>query len=381
MLIPSAGMLADRQKRERRVTTHKGVGMPDTPATDVPTPYTPTKATINSIDVARLAGVSQSAVSRVFTDGASVSPAMRAKVLQAARELGYLPNRLAGSLITHRSHLVGIALAYLGSYFYPLAIECLSRRLRKAGYHTMMFFTEPGESADKTVEAFLQYRVDGVILAAVSLSSNWITACERAGVPIILYNRFEEDPRVSAVSVDNTGGARLAAEFLVRGGHRRIAYIAGLETTTTQRQREAGFRQALASLGVPLFDRALGNYEIEPAREAARQLLRRPADERPDAIFACSDQMALAVMDVARFELGLRIPEDVSIIGFDDVPQASWPSYALTTIHQSAEESVELAVETLLERIEQPAAPIRRKSVPVQLVVRGSARIPPGWTV
>lgn len=334
------------------------------------------KANVNSTDVAKLAGVSQSAVSRVFTPGAPVSAAMRDKVMRAAASLGYHPNRLAGSLITHRSYLIGITIGYLGNYYYPLAVECLCRRLRRSGYQTMMFFTEPKETADETVEAFLQYRVDGVILASVSLSSDWVSACSRAGVPVILFNRFQADPRVSSVSVDNESGAAEVARFLVAGGHRRIAYIAGLAGTSAQDGRESGFRRTLHSLGMPLFDRAVGDFETEPAREAARQLFDRPAAERPDAVFACSDQMALAVMDVIRFELGLRVPDDVSVVGFDDVPQAAWPSYDLTTIHQKIDSIVEATAGVLFERIERPAAPPRRAQIPASLVVRSSARVP-----
>ena len=337
------------------------------------------KASVNSIDVARRAGVSQSAVSRVFTPGASVSAGMRDKVVRAAADLGYQPNRLAGSLINHRSNLIGIAIGYLGNFFYPLAIEGLVRRLRKSGYHTMMFFTEPQEPADATVEAFLQYRVDGVILASVSLSSDWVTACERAGVPVVLFNRFQDDPRVSTASIDNAQGAACVAEFLVKGGHRRIAYIGGVEDTSTQRDREIAFRQALAAHGMPLFDRALGYFETEPSRVAARNLFDRPPDERPDAVFACSDQMALAVMDVVRHELGLRVPEDVSIVGFDDVPQASWPAYDLTTFHQEVGDMVTAVCEVLLDRIESPNAAPRRVFVPGSLVVRSSARVPSCW--
>jgi len=343
-------------------------------------PQRVSKTGVNSIDVARLAGVSQSAVSRVFTPGASVSKAMRERVLRAAAELGYQPNRLAGSLITHRSYLIGIAIAFLGNDFYPLAVERLVRRLRDAGYQTMMFCDrEHASSADETVEAFLQYRVDGVILASVSLSTRWVIACERAGVPVVLFNRNQNDPHVSAVSVDNLAAGRIVARFLGSGEHRRIAYVAGLEDVSTQRDREIGFRQGLVAAGLSLFDRAVGNYNLDEARHAARALFDRPADERPDAVFVASDHMAMGVMDVLRFEFGLRVPEDVSVVGFDDVPHASAPSYRLTTLHQPVERMVEDAVELLLERIERPALPPRQTLVPVSLVLRDSARIPENW--
>ncbi len=338
------------------------------------------KIGVNSIDVAKHAGVSQSAVSRVFTPGASVSESMRDRVMQAAAALGYQPNRLAGSLITHRSNLIGIAIAFLANDFYPMAVERLVRRLRDFGYHTMMFFDrDHANSADETVEAFLQYRVDGVILASVTLSSSWVTACERSGVPVVLFNRIQDDPHVSAVSVDNLEGGRTVARFLAAGGHRRIAYIAGREDVSTQRDRETGFRQGLAAAGLSLFDRAVGNYTVEEVRPAARLLFDRPADERPDAVFVASDHMALGVMDVLRFELGLRVPADVSVVGFDDVPHASAPSYRLTTLHQPVDRIVNDAVQLLLERIERPASAPRQARVPVSLVLRESARIPHGW--
>ena len=337
------------------------------------------KPNVNSIDVANHAGVSQSAVSRVFTPGAPVSAAMRDKVMRSAASLGYHPNRLAGSLITHRSKLIGVVIGYLGNCFYPLAVERLCRRLRLAGYHTMMFFTEPGELADATVEAFLQYRVDGVILASVMICDTWVAACDQAGVPVVLFNRFWKDPRLAAITVDNEQGAGTVAEFLVAGGHRRIAYIAGMVGTAAQDEREAAFRKRLVELGVPLFDRAVGLFEADPARGAARELFDRPAEERPDAVFACNDQMALALMDVVRHEFDLRVPEDVSVIGFDDVPQAAWPSYKLTTVHQSVDRMVDGTIALLFERIEQPEREPRRVVMPVSLSVRESARVPEGY--
>jgi LacI family transcriptional regulator len=131
--------------------------------------------------------------------------------------------------------------------------------------------------------------------------------------------------------------------------------------------------------GLPLFDRAVGNYSIEEARLAARALFDRPADERPDAVFVASDHMAMGVMDVLRFELGLRIPDDVSVVGFDDVPHASAPSYRLTTLHQPVDRVVEDAVEMLIQRIERPDLTPRQTLVPVSLVLRESARIPRDW--
>ena len=161
-----------------------------------------------SSDVARRAGVSQSAVSRVFTPGASVSAATRAKVLRAADELGYRPNALARSLITQRSRLVGVGLAYLNNQYYPMALEKLTLRLQAEGYHCMILFAQNKEPADAIVGTFLQYRVDAVILASAALSTPWVAACERAGVPVVLFNRSHEEPSFSAVTSANVEGGR-----------------------------------------------------------------------------------------------------------------------------------------------------------------------------
>ncbi|MEM7026160.1 MAG: LacI family DNA-binding transcriptional regulator [Pseudomonadota bacterium] len=337
------------------------------------------KDNVTSSDVARRAGVSQSAVSRAFTPGASVSSTMRAKVLQAAEELDYRPNALARSLITQRSRIVGIALAYLDNQYYPMALEKLSRRLQDDGYHTMVFFALNKEPADALVATFLQYQVDAVILASCALSTPWVAACERAGVPVVLFNRSHIEPQFSAVTSDNVDGGRKVAEFLLAGGHERIGYIAGWEGASTQRDREAGFRAGLAAAGREHCARTVGDYADEPSRQAARAMFDRPAKERPDAVFVANDHMALIVMDVLRYELGLRIPQDVSVVGYDDVPQAAWPAYALTTLRQPVNRMVESTVRVLLERIERPDAPPERVEIKGPLMIRDSARVPAGF--
>jgi DNA-binding LacI/PurR family transcriptional regulator len=336
------------------------------------------RETVTSSDVARRAGVSQSAVSRTFSPGASVSPGTRAKVMRAAAELGYRPNALARSLITKRSRIIGVALAYLNNQYYPMALEKLSLRLQAEGYHTMVFFAPNGQPADRLVATFLQYQVDAVILASVALSSPWAAACERAGVPVVLFNRSHEEPRFSAVTSANVEGGRQVAAFLAAGGHRRPAYVAGWAGASTQRDREAGFRAGLAAAGLPLFDRAVGDFDDTSARRAALQLFDRPDAERPDAVFVCNDHMALIAMDVLRHELGLRVPGDASVVGYDDVPQAAARSYDLTTVRQPVNRMVETTVRVLLDQLDRPGSPPERVEIPGPLMVRGSARVPPG---
>lgn len=331
-----------------------------------------------SLDVARLAGVSQSAVSRVFTPGASVSARTADKVRRAAEELGYRPNVLARSLITGKSRMIGLVVAYLENYFYPEALEKLSNALQARGYHVLVFMAaQTAGNIDDVVAEILDYQVDGIVVASVAMSSDLAARCQAAGVPVVLFNRSQDDPRLSAVTSDNFAGGRRVAQFLLAGGHRKIGYIAGWEGASTQRDREAGLCDGLAEAGLRLHAREVGDFRLDRAGEAARRMFGGP--DRPDAVFVANDHMAFAVMDVLRSELGFGVPEDVSVVGYDDVPPAAWPAYSLTTVRQKANLMVEETVAALLERIADPEAPPRRVAIEAPLIVRGSARKPEGW--
>lgn len=338
------------------------------------------KPPVTSVDVARLAGVSQSAVSRAFTPGASVSLRMRERVQEAATRLGYQPNAHARSLTTGRSRIVGLVLSSLDNLLYPAVTERLALRLQQDGYHLLMFVSDQRDS-DDLVRQILQYRVDGIVLGAATLSSGLAERCAQARIPVVLFNRVMATAGVvSSVRSDNAGGAAEIARFLVAGGHRRIAYIAGREDSSTNLERERGFTEGLAALGRQVHARACGHYGLEPARQAALTLFSGPARGRPDAVFVAGDLMALSVMDTLRHDLGLRVPEDVSVVGFDGVPQAAWPSYRLTTFEQPVGPMVDLAVELLQRSLgEGVPASARDAIVPGQLVLRTSARAPRDW--
>lgn len=328
-----------------------------------------------AVDVARLAGVSQSAVSRAFTPGASVSVDTREKITTAARALGYRPNAIARSLITRRSRVIGLVAAYLQNHFYPEVLERLSAKLRAQGYHIMLFTADSRPAGDPLLEEIIRYRVDGLILASTTLSSALAAECAAAGIPVLLFNRTTESAEVSSVTGENERGGALIAEFLAAGGHERMAFVAGVENSSTSRDREAGFNAWLTRhLRAPPA-RAVGHYTMEGAAAAARELLSRP--ERPDAIFCGNDHMAIAILEVARHEFGLRIPDDLSLIGFDDVGPAAWRSFDLTSFSQPVDLMVDLAVGAILDLIEQPEQQPRRLIAEGELVVRSSARLPP----
>ncbi len=221
-------------------------------------------------DVARLAGVSQSAVSRAFTPGASVSPDTRAKITAAAHSLGYRPNAIARSLITKRSRIIGLVAAYLQNHFYPEVIERLSAQLRARGYHIMLFTADNRHAADPLLEEILRYQVDGLILASTTLSSALAAECALAGIPVLLFNRTTETADVSSVTGENARGGALIAEFLAAAGHRRMAFVAGVENSSTSRDREAGFTGWLAAHGLapPLRAVAITRWRGRPPRPA-----------------------------------------------------------------------------------------------------------------
>jgi DNA-binding LacI/PurR family transcriptional regulator len=331
------------------------------------------KASVTSGDVARRAGVSQSAVSRTFSPGASVSPEMRERVLKAADELGYRPNALARAMISGRSRLIAILLAYLDNQFYPVLLEQVARALQERGYQVLLFMTDPGDQ-DGVVQKMLQFQVEGIIMASATLSSSLARECAETGTPVLLLNRYVPASPASSVTCDNIEGGRMLAHFLADGGHRRIAFIAGQEDSSTSRDREAGFCKGLAERGLPLFARAVGGYTFEGAAEATRRLM--AARERPDALFVGNDHMAFAAMDVLRGEMRLSVPGDISVVGYDDVPEAGWGGYGLTTISQSSAAMAETAVAIMMEQIEKQEVNRKAAILPAQLVIRSSARLP-----
>lgn len=331
---------------------------------------------ITALQVARRAGVSQSAVSRVFTPGASVSEKMATKVREAAEELGYRPNILARAMVSGRSRIVGFVVAYLDNYFYPEAIEKLSNAMQEEGYHVLMFMaSQTTGNIDDIVSEILDYQIDGLIFASVALSSSIVERCQASNVPIILFNRRQDLEGVSSITSDNFSGGRKVGEFLINCGHQRIGYIAGWEGASTQRDREAGLMAALTAHDMPLFAREVGNFRKEEALTAARAMFGVPANLRPDAVFVANDHMAFFVLDVLRSELGLSVPDDVAIVGYDDVPPASWPAYDLTTVRQRANLMVQETVETFIRQIDNPEnfTP-RQVALDGPLIVRGSTQ-------
>ncbi|MEM6407761.1 MAG: LacI family DNA-binding transcriptional regulator [Pseudomonadota bacterium] len=333
---------------------------------------------VTSQDVARRAGVSQPTVSRVFTPGVKVSSAMEAKVRKAAEELGYRPNTLARSLITGQSMTIGLIVAYFDNPFYVEALEKLSRALKDEGYNILIFMAaNHAGDVDQVVQDLLDHQVDGIILASVSTSSDLTERLHLEGVPLILFNRGHSDKTLSAVTSANRAGGAKVAEFLLAGGHERMAHISGWQGASTGRDRCDGFVAALNAKGMSPLAVVDGLFSREAAAAATRSFF--SANETPDAIFVGNDHMAFAVIEVLKGELGLKVGQDVSVVGYDDVAMAAWPSFDLTTVRQPANRMVDAVVAQLIAQIEGRAKEPRQIEIDGPLIVRGSARKPEGW--
>lgn len=327
----------------------------------------------SQVDVARLARVSQAAVSRTFTPGASVSDETRAKVLDAARKLNYRPNAIARSLIRRSTRMIGVVVMRLTKPFYARIIREFTRGLQAEGYWTLLFdIAEEGE-VEKTLPMALQYQVDGVVITSATLSSKLAEEFARTGTPVVLFNRYASSGQTHVVRCDNYAGGRMVADAFLDAGHQRIAYVAGEEGSSTNQDRERGFVEGLQARGMQLWQRAAGDYSYEGGYAAAQQLLR--SSERPDAIFCADDLSAIGTLDAARYEFGLHIPEDLSVIGFDDIPMAAWSSFSLTTVRQPFGDMVKATIQVLTEAIAAPEAKPVTAVIPPKFIARSSARL------
>lgn len=326
---------------------------------------------MTSRQLARALGISQSTISRAYSQDASISPAMRARVLDAARELGYQPNVIARSLTTRRSNIVGIVMATMTNPFYPEMLEQLAIGLQRIGLQTLLFNVPPGQEVDSELPLLMQYQVEAVVIASATISSEMARVWTATGRPAVLINRTVPDAGATTVSCDNEAGAREIADYLVAHGHRRLAYVSGKQNTSTNVERERGFRGRLRELGLDVFACVAGReYSYASGYAAALEL----APSRPDAVFFANDIMALGGMDAFRHECGMRVPEDISIVGFDDIPMANWPSYRLTTVQQPLARMVEATVQCLRLALSGRTAEPTTHLIPGTLIERASTR-------
>lgn len=327
---------------------------------------------VTSYDVAARAGVSQSAVSRCFSPGGSISERTRAKVTAAADALGYRPNAIARSLITQQSNMVAILVANLG--FHPELTALLSRSFAARGLHVLLFTLEQEGDADRIVDEIWQYRVDGVV-AGVHLAPRHIKTFAQRRTPLVFLNRLYRDVPANSVCCDQVEGERLLVDRLIAAGHRRFGIVAGPADSHVSEERVAEAIARLTQAGVRDIVKARGDFDYDSGRRAFHELVRAADGRPPDAVMCANDSMAMGCMDAARHDLGLTVPGDISIVGFDGQPQAYWASYDLVTVRQPLTTMVEAAVDMLLARVENPTLGAERRMFSGELVWGSSARI------
>ncbi|GAA3543986.1 LacI family DNA-binding transcriptional regulator [Amycolatopsis ultiminotia] len=330
---------------------------------------------VTSHDVARLAGVSQPTVSRALRNLPGTSPETRQKVLDAALELSYVPSDSARALSTTQSRRVAVVSEELTNPYYPELVEPIRRRLAEAGLRTVVVTDSEHRAVGPEVLADGSY--DGVILTTTLRTSALPRDLTERGIPHVLVNRVLDHPESPSCSVDNSAGARAVVELLAGLGHRHVGLVQGPVATSTGRERADALRKALRARGVRVRRDELVRtaFDHDAGRAAAGELLDRA--ERPTAIVGGNDVIALGVLSAAR-ERGLRVPEDLTVAGFDDIPMAGWPLVGLTTVRCDLERLAHTAVELLQDAMTTPAPPPVERRIPVSLVLRGTHGPAPG---
>lgn len=328
-------------------------------------------------EVAELAGVSRSAVSRTFTPGASVSERTRLRVEAAARELGYTPSVLASALSTGRTRLIGLV---ANNFHNPLFLEVFdrfTRMLQDRGLRPLLVnLTEETEPAN-SVRLLRQYSVDAVIVASSTLPDGFALAFRDAGLPVIqAFGRWSPAPQVHVVSIDNAECGRMAARTLQARGYGRVAFIGGPEHATSTRDRLAGFREGLARhQGMHLGVSFASGYTFEAGRTEMQRLLAAP--DRAEAYFCGDDVIAVGALSALR-DAGLKVPDEVGLLGLNDMEMAGWANIDLTTIRQPIPDIIAAAVDLAVASIDDPARVPEARLFPCEIVERKTLRPPLG---
>jgi len=328
-------------------------------------------------EVARLAGVSRSTVSRVINNQPNVRPQTRERVWQAIRKSGYQPHAVARSLVTNRTQIIGLVTpetvtTLFVDPFFPLLLRGATEACNTHQYQLMLsLFTGPADQQEMYQRVLRNGYLDGVIVASTSLDDRLIPNLLRDRIPFVSVGRYPNE-RVHYVDVDNVGGARIAVEHLIRLGHRRIATITGRLDMIAGEDRLSGYRQALEARRIPVEEELIvkGDFTESTGMVSMQRLLA----VSPSAVFVASDAMAIGALK-ALHQAGRRVPEDIALVSFDDIPIAAAVEPALTTVRQPIRRLGAMAVEVLVGLLKGPPEtepPIQKIILPTELVVRKS---------
>jgi DNA-binding LacI/PurR family transcriptional regulator len=323
-------------------------------------------------DVAERAGVSRSAVSRTFTEGASVSRKTRAKVERAAAELGYSPNALASGLTTGRTKLIGLISNNFHNPLFLEVFDLFTRGLQDRGLRPLLVNLSDQTDPASSIRMLKQYSVDGVIVASSTLPPSFAEAFRSAGVPVVhSFGRFSSAPQVHVVGIDNEACGRMAALALIERGYREVAFLGGPETATSTQDRALGFLRTLGAhpeIEVGISYAAAYSFDAGRA-EMTKQLASGPAQ----AYFCGDDVLSIGALS-AIADAGLAVPRDIGVIGLNDMEMASWPNIDLTTIRQPVAEIIGASIDLVISTIADPDQHPQTRLFPCRVVERGTLR-------
>ena len=304
-----------------------------------------------SQDVAKLAGVSQSAVSRCFTKGASISSRTKLRVLEAAKKLKYKPQTfLQDSQNIEDSGLVGVILPYITNRFYPEVLTELHEALRLSGFRILLITTDDGEELDdKLIQPYLKERLVAII-SATKPTDQFVENCLNKKIQIIAYNRAWDIPTISSVACNHRFGGELIADQIIKNNHQEVGLIEGPTGSYVSNERCKGFKNHFKNLNKIKLFHERGNFTYEGGLDSANKLLKNNIT----ALFCADDIMAFGCVDYIKKNTKLNIPEEIEVIGYDDISSANWHSYNLTTIRQPVRQMSKLVTQIIDDNIKDP---------------------------
>jgi DNA-binding LacI/PurR family transcriptional regulator len=323
--------------------------------------------------VAEAADVSISAVSRAFTVGASVAPKKRAHIRQIAEGLGYMPNAFASSLTTQRSFLIAIISTNFRNPYFMEIFHRFTLKLQERNLRPLIVNLSEDLKYEQAILMLRQYRVDGVIVASSTLDPEFYVELEKLDVPsVVAFGRTRGKAPFGTAMCDNEEGGAIAAEAMARHGYRKVGFLGGPQFATTTIDRRRGFLETARKLGLKIGEKFADRYSHEDGFATAEKML----EEWPllEALFCGDDILAMGACDFVRSRLGRRIPEDIGILGFNDMSMARWPAYDLTTIRQPVESIVDNAIELVCGQIAAPEMETQMRVFRCELIERGTLR-------
>ncbi len=323
-------------------------------------------------EVAERAGVSRSAVSRTFTDGASVSDKMRRKVEKAAHELGYSPNALASSLTTGRTKLIGLVSNNFHNPIFLEVFDLFTRGLQDRGLRPLLVNLTDEVDPANSVRMLRQYSVDGVVVASSTLPPGFAKAFRDAGVPVVhSFGRYSSSPQVHVVGIDNTECGRMAAQELVARGYTDVGFLGGPEAATSTQDRYSGF---MSEMSKHKNIRTTYSFADAYSFDAGRREMLRLLQSKPAQAYFCGDDVLSIGVLSAILDSGLKVPEDIGIIGLNDMEMARWENIDLTTIHQPIRQIVSSSIELMVATLQEPDRYPEARIFPCSVVERGTLR-------